>query len=209
MILCAPTSAHSTLAAEMAYIESAMDDRRIQVKSSEKPSQKKVSYKLDRKVLGIEGGRLLIHLREPILVELDPQNWTGHVVGWNLVVPAGDIQLLPKILARKFLTLFSKADRNELSQHESAEWVEILDRVDYRRFSIDRAPARYLEGELLDRHSNFLRVKWHDGVVQKIERPLASALAALATGDEFGCYVKIGLNDEVKSIERLSILSAV
>lgn len=211
MILTATQGSEASSGAryDVSYVETSSIYETKRVKSAQKPTGTKVPYKFDRKVLSLEGGRVLIHLRKPLMVEVDPESWTCFVQGWNITIPAGEIANLATIASRRFLTLFSKADRGELSSDEKQDWVSILDFVDYRRFSVDRAPARYLEGELTDRQPNFVRVRWHDGESQKITGPVCSSLDVLTIGDEFSAYVKLGVGDVVKSIERLSILSPV
>ena len=194
---------------ESAYIESAAEMARpIKIIAEQRPTQGTVPYKLNRSLIALDGGKLLLRLNQSISVELNSATWTGYVPGWNLTVPAGEIHDLPRLLARKFLTLFSKVDNGTLNADEKKDWIAILDQVDYRQFSIDRAPPRYLEGELLGRQPSFVRVRWHDDTIQTIKRPVAAALDLLTVGDTFSCYAKLGLNESVLSIERLAILTA-
>ncbi len=209
LTLAQPNEAGADIRHKMVYEESAPFQSSKKVRSDEKPSNRNIPYKYNRKVLSIEGGRILLHLRRPLLVEVDPQSWSCHVEGWNLNLSPADIVDLPIIAARRFLILFSKAERGDLTEEERRDWINILDRVDYRRFSIDRSPPRYLEGELTDRQPGFVRVKWHDDVTQKIVGPVLLSLDLLNIGDHFAAYVKLGVGEEVKSIERLSILPPV
>lgn len=198
--------AHSSLYAEAdsAYVQPASE-----VVATSKPDKgMRIGYKLDRELLSLEGGHLLVRLREPLVVEVDPATMTCGVFDWGVSLPVTQVADLPNRLARQFLNLFSKADRGVLSEQESNQWLKIIGQVDYRRFCIDRAAPQYVEGTVETKQPHFVRVRWYDESVEKIEFPAASALSVLKKGDEFGAYVKLGLGNKALSIERITILSA-
>jgi hypothetical protein len=142
------------------------------------------------------------------MVDVDPTTMRCGVTEWGVNLPVTEVADLPNRLARQFLTLFSKADRNSLDHEESDQWLRIVDQVDYRRFCIDRAAPQYVEGTVETKQPNFVRVRWYDAMPENIEFPVASALNVLKKGDEFGAYVKLGLDNKAMSIERLTLLSA-
>jgi hypothetical protein len=108
-------------------------------------------------------------------------------------------------MTRKFVELFSKSEARCLSDAETRTWVRILDQVDYASFCIERAAPHYVEGTLL-RKQPVWRVEWHDGEKTKITPAVAVPLRILNDGDQFGAFVKLGRDNEVKSIERVTIL---
>ncbi len=198
--------AHSSLYAEAdsAYVQPASE-----VVATSKPDKgMRIGYKLDRELLSLEGGHLLVRLREPLVVEVEPATMTCGVFDWGVSLPVTQVADLPNRLARQFLNLFSKADRGLLSEQESDQWLKVVDQVDYRRFCIDRAAPQYLEGTIQTKQPTFVIVRWYDDTTEKIEFPVASALSVLWKGDEFGAYVKLGLGNKTLSIERITILSA-
>lgn len=166
------------------------------------------SYRFDPGVVGLEGGRILLRLREPLTVELDYAKREAEVAGWGLRFPVTETGRLHAKLARRFLELFSKADRGELSEAEESHWVSILDQTDYRGFCIDRAAPHYVEGRVVQRQPNFVRVEWHDGECENIAFPAAAALHELEKDDEFSAHVKLGLDHKTLSIERVVLLAA-
>ena len=190
--------------ADSAYVQSASE-----VVATKKPEKgMRIGYKLDRELLSLEGGQLLVRLRRPLTVEVDPSTMNCGVFDWGVTLPVSQVAELPNRLARQFLSLFSKADRGVLSDQESDQWLKVVDQVDYRRFCIDRAAPQYLEGQIQTKQPTFVIVRWYDDTPEKIEFPVASALSVLQKGDEFGAYVKLGLDNKAISIERLTILSA-
>jgi len=165
------------------------------------------SYTYDRSVVALEGGRVLVHLRCPLKVILNYSSREAEVEGWGLRFPISETGSLPEKLSRRFLLLFSKADRGELSEQEQGDWINVLDQADYRKFCIDRAAPQYTEGIIVQRQPNFVRVQWHDGETENISFPEAGALNDLQKGDEFSAFVRFGQNMTPLSIERVAILS--
>ncbi len=165
-------------------------------------------YAYKRSVLPIEGGRVLLRLTEPPMIEVDPASKECEVIGWGIRMSRDFIHELPKKMARRFLDLFSKADSSRLNEEERQCWMGILDQVDFPAFCIDRAAPHYLEGRLA-RLDPVCLVDWHDGERQQIGREAARSLGCLRPGDEFGAYVKLGKQNSVLSIERITLLAPV
>lgn len=159
-----------------------------------------------RRFLPIEGGRVLLRLTEYPSVVVDSETLQCEVRGWGVRMPASSVENLPNAMARRFLDLFSRVDRGALSESDAADWLNIVDQVDVPAFTLDRAAPHYLEGTLICLNPVCL-VEWHDGERQKIDRAVAAALGALLPGDQFGAFVKLGRSNEVRSIERLTLLT--
>lgn len=182
----------------------------IEVLADSQPDTRQaIIYRHNCRYLPVEGGQILLRLRDDLQVALESGGRECSVEGWGVRVPVQKVYQLPGILARQFLKLFSKADAGTLDDQEKEVWLSILERVDYRRFSVDRAEPHYLEGEILQKQPKWVLVEWHDGEKVRIPYPAARALGALEIGDIFGARVKLGLDDDVRSIEAVRILEAV
>ncbi len=175
------------------------------VAKSEPRKQPKTVYRYQRRVLPLEGGRVLLRLNEAPRIALDPTSMECEVIGWDVKMPAHQAENLDQAMARRFLDLFSKSDAGTLDEREQQIWLSVLDQVDGRAFSIDRASPHYLEGTLV-RRSPVCHVEWNDGHREKIDQHVAVALSSLNPGDSFGAYVKLGVENKILSIERLYII---
>ena len=165
------------------------------------------TFTLRRSILAIEPGRLLLRLTEEPKVLVDPDGRNCEVVGWGVRLPTANAEDIPAAMARRFLELFSNADTGTLNEDEQATWVDILDRVDFQSFSIDRALPHYMEGEITSSQPAFVRIRWHDGTAEKILAPVHRSLAHLRQGDHFGAHVKLGHENRTMGIENVVILN--
>jgi hypothetical protein len=163
-------------------------------------------YKLGQRLLALEGGNILLRLRDAPVIEFYPGVQRCKVRNWELEFSVSQISEAPHLLARKFLELFSLAQANKLSDSEKANWVSILDEVDYAAFSNDRSAPRYLEGRLVRRKPD-VTVEWHDGEQQIIPPGVAASLNLIQEGEDFSAFVKWGRGDRIKHIERVTLLS--
>jgi hypothetical protein len=114
------------------------------------------------------------------------------IVGWNIRLQYGKQDQIARALVRKFLLLFGKAERMELNEVEDAEWTEIAKRVDYRRFSIERSPYRYIEGVLLERDEKSCKIQWHDGSTEHIRGQTITAFRVLEPAERFKGFGRFG-----------------
>ncbi|MDX2080721.1 MAG: hypothetical protein SFU53_08040 [Terrimicrobiaceae bacterium] len=182
---------------------------RSQLVARQEPAKvERPRYMFRQRYVPIEGGRLLLRLTAFPQLEVDPATMEFEAVNWGVRLPCSKAEELPKMLARRFLDLFSKADAEMLSTEEEACWLKVLDQVDFTAFCIDRAAPHYLEGTLLQLEP-ICRVEWHDGVRQKLDGSVACTLQSLYPGDRFGAYVKLGRDNVVRFIERLVLLPSV
>ncbi len=201
ILIAAPPSAETGIAesfAPLAPTEFVADSKPVQIAGPE--------FKYRRTVLPIEGGRVLLRFTQHPSIAVDSKTLQCEVRGWGIQMPANAVENLPKAMARRFLDLFSRVDRGTLSESDAENWLHIVDQVDVAAFNIDRAAPHYLEGTLI-RLTPVTLVEWHDGDREKIERPVATALGCLVPGDQFGAFVKLGRDNEVRSIERVTLLS--
>ena len=203
MIFFAPPTASSP---EMVTAESYGPSGPSQLIAHAEPTWlERQQYTYKRRLLPIEGGRVLLRLTQTPVVEVDPATQECEVLGWDIKMPCDTVENLPREMARRFLDLFSKADAGRLTAAEKASWLKVLDQIDFTAFSIDRASPHYLEGRLV-RLEPMCVVEWHDGERQRLDSDVARALGVLRVGDEFGAYVKLGKDNDVRSIERISLL---
>ena len=179
-----------------------------QLVAAQKPAEvSRPRFVYRRRILPLDGGKLLLRLWTDPEVEVDPQTLQCEVVNWGVRLPHDQIHDVDRQMARQFLDLFSKAEAQRLSESETETWLRILDQVDYASFCTERAAPHYVEGTLL-RKQPVWRVEWHDGDKINIPAGPAAALRVLNDGDRFGAFVKLGLDNEVKSIERVVVLPA-
>lgn len=175
--------------------------------SSVLPDSHRVTIgELETQYLQIESGELLLRLVHPAKLEINHTTRTCKVVGWDVQVPIYESYTLPRMMGRRFLDLFSKAEEGRLGEEEEKIWIQILDQVDYTAFSIDRSPPQYMEGTLI-RHTPVCRVEWHDGQIDNLSAQVATTISILDPGEEFGAFVKLGKNNHIQSIKQISKLA--
>ena len=166
---------------------------------------RKTSFRFDQRIIPLDGGSVLLRLHRSLQLAVDPHTMRFQVEGWNIEMPCADAPDLPRQIGRRFLELFSKADARILSPEEEQDWLKVLDQVDYTQFCVDRAAPHYVEGTLL-RHIPVCRVEWHDGELENVSREAAAALAILEPGQRFGTFAKLGRANEVKLLERVTMV---
>jgi hypothetical protein len=150
----------------------------------------------------VVGGQHLV-LDEYPQIAVYPGRFEFEIVGWNIRLPYGKQDEIGREMIRKFLRLHAKADKLGLDEQEEAEWAEIVKHVDYRRFSIDRSPPRYVDGILLERNENVCKVQWHDGGTERIAGAPAAALRLLEPGERFIGLARFGENNVLREIANL------
>jgi hypothetical protein len=166
----------------------------------------KVRFRYRKRRIALDRRRVLLRLWNDIEIDVRPKTGVGNVVGWNIEFPLEKVSDVEHMIARKFLSLFSKAKLRELNEYEQADWIRILDAVDYRAFTADWAAPRYVEGRILAKRPRF-RIEWNDGKTEYIQTAASEALLVLEVADKFGAYVKWGSDEQVKTIERVTILT--
>jgi hypothetical protein len=152
----------------------------------------------------VVGGQQLI-LDEYPQIAIYPGRFEFEIVGWNLRLPYGKQDEIGREMMRKFLSLHGKADRLALNEHEEAEWADLVKRVDYRRFSIDRSPPRYVEGVLVERDDTMCKIRWHDGTTERVTGITVAALQLLEPGERFRGLARFGENNVLRDIANLAL----
>lgn len=134
-----------------------------------------------------------------------PNELVFEIVGWNIRVPYGGQDRIGREIIRKFLSLHTKAEGSLLTEQEEAEWAEISQRVDYRRFTIDRSPFRYVSGTLVSRTAEAdCRVEWHTGERERVLGKPALALSIFEPCESFTGIARFGPGNHLMEITNLS-----
>lgn len=204
MIAFTPTSADAPQFATSDRLD-AKAPTHIVAKAEPKPSKAHI-FRFPQQIIPLDGGHILLRLREAPIVTVDPRTMEFDVQDWGIHMRCDQVEDLPRQIARRFLTLFSKADRDQLGLSEQIEWLKILDKVDYTQFSVDRSAPHHVEGTLIGK--NPLRVEWHDGTNEQLSPSVASMFFPLDPGDTFSAYVKMGKENRTIGIERINILAS-
>lgn len=164
------------------------------------------SFRFPQRIIPLDGGRTLLRLRENPTLTVNSRTMEFDVQDWGIHMRCDQVEDLPRQIARRFLTLFGKADRDEMGPSERLEWLKLLDQVDYTQFSIDRSVPHHVEGTLLKK--NPLTVEWNDGATEQLPASVASVFFPLDPGDNFSAFVKMGKENRTINVERVSILAA-
>jgi hypothetical protein len=163
-------------------------------------------FEFPQTIIPLDDAGTLLRLWEPLVLRVNGLDDTFQVDDWNITMPCDDVHLLPERLARKFMEFFGKSETGRITADEEAQWMKILDTVDYQQFAIDRAPAHYMEGVLLMK-SPHLRVEWNgEEHSERLSNKVSASLSLLREGDEFSAYCKLGLDNEIRSMERVTLL---
>jgi hypothetical protein len=188
------------------FVEGLSANAPTEIRARHKPRRDgRTAFRFNQRIIPLDGGSVLLRLKRLLQLTVDPYTMEFEVDGWNVKMPCAEVPELPRYIARRFLELFSKADARILSDSDEQDWLKVLDQVDYTQFCIDRAAPHYVEGILL-RHTPICRVEWHDGALENLDKPAASAVACLEPGQRFGAFAKLGRDNEVRSLERVTMV---
>lgn len=167
-------------------------------------------FEFPQKLFPVDGGKVLLRTYAPLKLTMDERSETFAVEGWDIRLSCNQVHELPRHVVRKFLGLLAKANARSLTASDELLWLRILDQVDFKQFCVDRAMPHYLEGTLISRRlGQPAMVEWADGSRSSLHARVALPLTPLEPGDDFAAYVKLGTDNEVLSIESVSLLAAV
>jgi hypothetical protein len=166
-------------------------------------------FRFSQKFIPAEGNAPVLRLTEFPKLIVDKRTMEFEVEGWGIRMPCSEVYDLPRRMGRRFIELFSKADRQEdFTEEEEMTWFNVVNQVDYDRFSYDRAAPQYVEGTLIRRSPHFV-VEWYDGERENLSPTVARSLALIETGESFGAFVKFGSDNQTIAIERVTIRERV
>lgn len=162
-------------------------------------------FNFEQSVFPLEGGRVALRLRKPLTLKVDFTTLRFTVCDWGIEMDITELPHLPREVTRLFLRLLHAADNEALTEEEQARWLKITDYIDFKQFTIDRSPPRYLEGKLRTR-GEVTVVEWHDGETERLATQVARRLSDVDPGERFGAFVKLGKNDSTIDIHRVTLL---
>jgi hypothetical protein len=161
------------------------------------------NFRFPQKLIPLDD-RNLLRLRKAPVVTVDTRTMEFDVQNWGIKMPCSEVHELPRQIGRRFLMLFSKGDSQNLSAEERLQWLQVLDQVDYPRFSFDRSAPQYTEGKLV--RKNPYKVEWHDGSIEVLPAALGAVLHLLDSGDTFSAFIKAGADNRTLAIERVCLI---
>lgn len=151
-------------------------------------------------------GRTALRCVEPLRLRYDDEENKIEVIGWNVSCELHDAHSLERLVARRFLELFSRTVHGpELSGEDQRLFAEICRQVDYRQFNLDRALPRYEEGVLIARapHLTIALVPERNLTVPS---NFTAAFQLLSQGEHFGAEFEYGGEGEITAIRNLLLL---
>lgn len=173
------------------------------------PSPETFTYfAFEQSVFPLEGGRVALRLRKPLMLHVDTNTLRFTVCDWGIEMDITELPQLPRAVTRLFLRLLHAADNEALTEAEQARWLKITDYIDFKQFTIDRSPPRYMEGKLRTR-GEVTVVEWHDGETERLGAQVARGLSDVDPGERFGAFVKLGKDDGAVDISRVTLLPEV
>jgi hypothetical protein len=165
------------------------------------------AFEFEQTCFPLENGRMSLRLRKPLKLLIDLDSLQFEVEGWDVKMDCAQLPQLPREVARKFLQFLRGAEAETLSEQEQATWARMLDYADFKQFSIDRSPPRYMEGRL-ESNAQVTIVEWHDGNRETLDWKVARALSEVNIGERFSAFVKLGDGNKPIAMERISLLPA-
>ena len=130
------------------------------------------------------------------------QNGDIYIPSWGIIC---NIDNIDKEIPRKFLELLSKSKSQILNDEEKQLWLNIVNDIDFKRFSADTSPLRYMCG-VVESNKHKTIVKWDSGEKETLVGTAKESLALLKKGDRFSCWGKIGYDNQTTHIERLQLV---
>src|SRR5690348_4325355 len=100
------------------------------------------NFVFEHSVIPMEGGKLSLRLSKPLTLKMDPRNLRFKVQDWGIEMDYLSLPQLPREVARRFIQLFNSAENERLTENVQADWLRVLEYVDFKQFSIDRSAPR-------------------------------------------------------------------
>lgn len=142
---------------------------------------------------------------EPLTVKYSDSDGKLEILGWGLSVDLRESNDLPRRIGKRFLELYSRSVRDELSDQDEACFEKICEQVDYRRFCRSRELPRFREALLVRKQpTGFL--KFLDGKKIKISSELTAQLRVLDEGQYFGALFEHDDSGDISGIKNIIIL---
>ncbi|HTB62598.1 MAG TPA: hypothetical protein VK737_03330 [Opitutales bacterium] len=167
-------------------------------------SIEEINY-LDTTNLPMDGSGLVLALKHKLELDINFISGNTTVKRWNVTTRTIDAWDLPRLLARKFLQLQSKAANSSLSAEEMSQYNTILEEVDWNQYAIDCARPHYVEGTVVQKSP--LRIRWADDTSQDLPWTMAKEFFLLESGDKFSAHVKLGRDNTVLAVRHVNLIA--
>lgn len=116
---------------------------------------------------------------------------------------------MEKALARQFSQLSEKAFRDKLSEDESIYWKNIIEDIDYRKYSFDSMSPYYITARVESIKKNNIAVRcFVDNSLMHIKGEALQRGSFWNKGDAIGMFVKFDMHGNITFIEHASIIDA-
>lgn len=162
--------------------------------------------KLSNSAIPMEGGSAPLKLRQLLEIEWDMQAWKGHIEGWGISIDWSELGNIEILIARRFLSLWRRAELGVLTADEKKCWLHITDTTDLGAFYADRELPRYVEGECVRVYPS-VRIQWHDSRVETIAPKVAPQFRVLDQGQQFCGHAKFDESGKLQSFSNLRTLA--
>ena len=154
-------------------------------------------------VFPVEGSNSLQVMR-PLRLGYNDQDGTLDVIGWGLCVDLRGAHELPRLIARRFLMLYSKLWNEDLSAGESIFFRNICEQIDYRGFARTRELPRYREAKLIHKIPCYL--EFLDLKRVQIDSSLLPKFHVLNEGDVFGAWFTVDTDGNIVDVKNVMLL---
>jgi hypothetical protein len=154
-------------------------------------------------IFPVEGSSALT-ATTPLRLGYDDKDGTLEVIGWDLRVDLLGAKDLPRLIARRFLELFSKMWTGFLSEKETKVFRNVCQQIDYRAFTRSRELPRYHEAKLVRKipcYLEFLSLK-----TVQIDPKLLPKFHVLNEGDMFGAVFTVDADGILVDIRNVTLL---
>src|ERR1041384_4000275 len=155
------------------------------------------------RVFPVEGASAL-KAKNPLRLGYNDKEGTLEVIGWDLRVDLNGARDLPRLIARRFLELYSKLWTTGLTSHEDKRFGVICDQIDYRAFTRSRELPKYREAKLLKKVPCYLEFLSLKSV--HIDASLLPKLHVLNDGDLFGAWFATDSSGDIVDIRNVTLL---
>lgn len=154
-------------------------------------------------IFPVEGSNSL-KATTPLRLGYSDQDGTLEVIGWDLRVDLHGARELPRLIARRFLELYSKLWTDSLTETETTCFRHICNQIDYRAFTRSRELPKYHEAKLVRKVPCYLEFLSLRAV--PINPALLAKLHVLNEGDMFGAWFTVGADGTPIDIRNVMLL---
>lgn len=164
-----------------------------------KPREIDLEIEYAEKRFTIEPG-VILEAYQPLKLGYHNDDGMLEVIGWGLEVPLGQGHSLTDLIAKRFLDLYSRSQRQLLSNEEALQFSEICSQVDYRAFCAARRMPQWQEAWLV-RKQPICFLDFGSGKLVKISPEVAKSLRLFDPGTYFGAWFSTDRDESIELIQ--------